>query len=869
MPLILRLVLTLYPRAYRERYGPEIADVIELDRKRTGGGVGFWLRVVVDHLIAARRVRHHERGMGRGELMMEDLRSAIRSVTRARRFTLFAALTLGLGIGATASVLTVLDRVVLRPLPWEAPERLVQIGTFIMGGDDLAVLSGPLLRDFVEELDGVETIVGATRARSVRGDLTDPIQLSVMRVSEGYFRFFDGRASVGRLLDAADHQEGADPVAVLSHGYWATAFGADPAAMGSTIDLDGVRHSVIGVLDPSFTAPRPEFWGEHDVLVPIGLYQRELSDGSFGIQTAARMRTGVSSIELNDQLEQIGRQRYPDPDGFVTGFGSHPLRDTVIGPEVGRNLGRVAGAVLLLLLVGCVNVASLLLTRAAQRAHELKTRASLGATRGRLLAQLVWESVTLALLGAVFGSAIAWAGVEFFRANAPTGVPRIAEIAFDPRALFLTIGLSLGTVFVFGLAPAWSASRTRGLTATRPRYPTGRSVTRLRSGLVGLETGLAAALVIWSGLLARDLVEMTTEHPGFTGESLIAGSLNLGGRPDGESAEAMRDFVRRLHDAASGIPGIRNVAFATELPYSGNALVASMTPLEAPEVAEGTFVPIVAVEGDYFEALGLRFTQGGPFDTRTQDDQMLAVVNEAFVEQYWPGLDPLQQSIKSGGEDVDDEGTYRVVGVVADVRTAPGEPAPPKMYADYTHETFVRFNVLLGVDGPVDAAVQSLRAAVSALDPGLPVHDITTLAAVESRALQRPTFYALVFSTFGLSALLLALVGVYGTTAYATASRHREIGIRVALGEREARIVGAILRRTVAVVTTGALLGAGLALLGGRLAADALRLVHFGDPVTYIGVIACVVGTAALAAWLPARRLSRVDPSEALRGDSA
>lgn len=801
--------------------------------------------------------------------MLEDLRWAVRSVTRSRGFTLFAALTLGLGIGATASVLTVLDRVVLRPLPWEAPERLVQVGTFIMGGDDLAVLSGPLLRDYVEGLDVVETIVGASRARPVRGDLPAPVQLSGVEVSEGYFTLFEGRAAVGRLLGPSDHLEGAEPVVVLSHDYWTEAFGADPSAVGVTVELDDVLHTVVGVLESSFTAPRPDFWGEHDLVKPIGLYQRELSEGSFGIQTAARLRPGVTPLDLNDQLERVGRLRYEDPDGFVSGFGSRSLRDTVVGPEVARNLSRVVTAVLLLLFVGCVNVAGLLLTRASRRSDEFRTRASLGATRARLRSQLLWESVVLALLGGLVGSGIAWAGVEFFRIQAPAGVPRIAEIAFDPRTLFLTLGLSLSTVLLFGFAPAWLASRAYRLSVAQSRQSPSRNLSHLRSGLVGLETALAAALVIWCGLLARDLVEMTTENPGFTAEGLVSGSISLRGRPAGDSPETMRDFVRRLEAALAGLPGVQRVAIATELPYSGNALVASMTPLEAPADSEGALIPIVAVDGDYFDALGLRFVEGGPFDTAHDDERMLAVVNQAFVRQYWPGLDPLQRSIKSGGEGIDDEGSYRVVGVVADVRTAPGQPVPSKMYVDYAHETFGRFNVILRVDGPLGPTVQALRAVVSSLDPGLPLNDVATLAEVEARAMERPTFYALIFSAFGVAALLLALVGVYGTTAYATTARRREIGIRVALGEREHRIVHAILAKTTALVAGGAALGCGLAFLGGRFSSDALRLVHYADPPTYGGVSLLVVGTAVVAAWIPARRLSRVDPSEALRGDSA
>lgn len=867
MHLLLRLLLKLYPRAYRERYADEIAAVVREQQARDGGGPLFWSGVAWDHVAAARRVRRRMRTRGWGETMIEDIRGAVRSLMRSRRFALFAALTLGLGIGATASVLTVADRVLLRPLPWDGAERMVQLGTYIMGGEDLAVLSGPLLLDFIERLDVAEAVVGASRGRPVRTDLAEPFQLTSTQVSPGYFPFFHGRAVAGRLLDDADHRADAPPVVVLSHGYWTESFGADPAAIGRSLELDGTAHTIVGVLDPAFTAPRPTFWGEDDLVRPLGLYQRELNEGSFSIEAVARLRPDVSAERLQAALEGIGRERYVDRNGFVTGFGSTPFRQAVLGPNVGTNLGRVLGAVALLLLVGCVNVASLLLTRAAQRRDEFRTRASLGATRGRLLSQLLWESAALAILGSGVGAAMAWGGVEFFRSHAPAGVPRIAEIVFDPRMLIATVVLSVSTVLVFGAAPAWAASRGAGRSPTRSRSTPGRGQTRARSALVGLEIALAVTLVIWSGLLARDLVEMSNEDPGFRGDGLVAGQLDLRGRTGGASAESRRDFVRRLSESAGAIPGVQRVAIATELPYSGSALVSSMTPLDAPEVAEGTFIPVVAVDGDYFEAFGLDFVQGRPFDTERDDDRLLAVVNEAFVRQYWPDLDPLAGAIKSGGEDVDDEGVYEVVGVVADVRTAPGRPAPPKMYADYANETFVRFHIVLQTDGPVAPVVQSLRSAVAELDAGLPLNDVTTLDAVETRALAEPTFYASIFASFGLVALLLALVGIYGTTAYATASRGREIGIRVALGERRAHIVSTIVRRTLVVVGAGALAGGSMAMVGSAFAADALRLVDPRDPVTYGAVLLLVVTTATVAAWIPARRLSAVDPNTALRGD--
>lgn len=799
--------------------------------------------------------------------MIGDIRGAWRSLMRARGFTSAAALTLGLGVGATACVLTVLDRVVLRPLPWEGADRIVQVGTHIMGNDDLSVLSGPLLRDLIEELDVAEAVVGARGARPVRTDLPEPLQLSATEVSAGYFSFFDGRPAVGRLLTEADHTPDASPVVVISHAYWRAAYGADPSAIGRTIHLDGTGHTIVGVLDPSFTAPRPDFWGDGDLLRPVGLYQRTQSEASFSLQTVVRLRPGVASEHLQSEVERIGRARYVDEGGFVTGFGSIPFRETVLGPDIGTSLGRVLGAVVLLLLVGCLNVASLLLTRASQRQDEFRTRASLGATRGRLHAQLMWESVALAALGSAVGAGIAWAGVTFFRSYAPAGVPRIAEIVFDPRMLAVTLVLSVSTVLVFGLAPAWSASRAGAQSLVTRRGTPGPSRTRSRAGLVALEAALASALVIWSGLLARDLVEMSTENPGFQSAGLVAGQLDLRGRSDGADAESRQDFIRRLSEAAGAMPGVERVAFATELPFSGSALVSSMTPLGAPAVESGTFVPMVAVEGAYFEAFGLDFVLGSPFDTNTDDDRMLAVVNEAFVQQYWPELDPLTGTIKSGGGNVDDEGEYRVVGVVADVRTEPGRPAPPKMYVDYANEPFSRFHVVLETDGAVAPVVQALRAAVARLDPGLPLNAVTTLDAVESRALAEPAFYASIFASFGIVALLLALVGIYGTTAYATASRSREIGIRIALGDRRGRITAHIVLRTVAIVGSGVLFGGLLAMVGGVFAADALRLVPALDPLTYTAVTVLILCTAAVAAWVPAQRLTGVDPNTALRGD--
>lgn len=881
-PVLVAALLRLYPRSYRHRYEAEIRSFVEQEIAQAGGArmrarrIVFWARLIGDHMVAARRVRRRIHGAGRGETMGDHLRDGVRGLVRARGFSLFAVLTLGLAVGATASVFTVLDRVVLRPFPWPGSERLVQVGTFIRGNDNLGVLSQPLMRDYLEQLESAEDIVGAQGSRSVLTGRGDPEQVPSLQVSPGYFEFFAGRARLGRLFAADDHDAGAEPVAVLSHAFWTEQFGADPGVLGRAIELDGRSRRIIGVLDVGFAAPRPSFWAEQGVVVPMGLYQRELEAGAFGVRAVARLAPGVELDAFTERLTHIGRELYDDPDGFVTGFGAEPLADMVVGEGVRRSLGRVLAAVTILLLIGCVNVASLLLTRASQRSEELRVRAALGATRGRILGQLLSESAVLALAGGVVGTGIAWVGVTLFRRYAPPGIPRIAEVALDPRLIGLTLAGSLATVILFGLAPAWVAS---GRVERAPKgrgYSGTRRERGVRTGLVFVETALAVVLVVWSALLSRDLVAMATEDAGFQSDGLVAASINLRGRPDGASSELRIGFIDRLTQRAGEIRGVARTAVATELPYSGTAMASIMTP-EGPETSpEGEWVATVAIGGAYFDALGIRFVEGRPFDTDLDDERQLAVVNEAFVRRYWPTGGAIGRMIKSGGPGVDDEGSYEVVGVVADVRAAPGEDAPAKMYVDYAWESFASVQMILEVAGPgatggseatTESVIANLRGTVADLDPGLPLADVVTFEAVERRALAQPAFYTTIFASFGLAALLLALVGVYGTTAYATSTRSREIGIRVALGESRSNIVAAILRRTIVVVGAGLVAGAIAAQSVAGLGGEALRLIDARDPLTYGGVAALMLAAGVLAAWVPAHRLTRLDPAQTLRRD--
>ncbi len=865
--LTVRWILRLYPRGYRVRYGEDIAAFIAEERARGAGGIRFWVGLASDHWRASGRVRRAARGEGTMGRWIQDVRWGLRGLLRAPAFTLFATLTLALGVGATAAVFTVLDRVVLRPFPWDGGERIHQVGAYIMGGDEIRVLSAPVLRALVDDPGDAEAVVGAQPGSRILAGAGDPERVEVTSVSEGYFPFFAVRPALGRLLGPADHAASATPVAVLSHGLWTRRFGADPGVVGRTIRLDDEPYEVVGVLAAGVTAPSPEFFAEGGLLVPLGLRQGELDPGSFGIRSAARLREGAPPAAFRAHLERVGGEIYPDDEGFVTGFGIRPLREMIVGPELDRGLWRLLAAVALLLVIGCVNVASLFLTRGSSRAAELSVRTALGASRSRLVRQLLAEGVLLAGVGGVVAGGLAFGAVELFRRTAPDGLPRLAEVAVDPRIFALTLALSLVTVLGFAVLPALRASRGGAeLRGTLGRTGPDRRERALRGGLVLVETALAVVLVAWSGLLSADLVRMTRDEAGFRRDGLVSARVSLRGRPADASPGERHAFFDAVRASAEALPGVTRAGLATELPYSGSSLISVMMPEGTEDREQGEWIGVVALMGEFLEALGARVVEGRLLDPDGVDaDRQVALVNEAFVRTYWPDGRAVGRTIKSGGPDVDDEGSFEVVGVLADVRAAPGEAPPPKMYVPYGLERWNRMVLLLETEGDPASLVPGLRERIAGLDPGLPLGEVLTLDEVASEALARPRFYRLLFASFALVALLLATVGVYGTTAFATQARAREFGIRMALGEDRRGVVAGAVRRAGAVVLAGAVAGTGVALLAADILSDTLRMVDARSPGLYLLMGCTVVGVGLLAAWIPARRLSRIDPARTLR----
>jgi predicted permease len=838
------------------------------ERLDGAGGAGYWLRLAADHVQAAMAVRRAKvDGETKMRQLLEDLVAGARTLRRAPAFTTFAVMTLALGIGATAAVFTVLDRVVLRPLPYPGSERMVRLGTDLRHNPGSPGPLSPALVVALQSAPGpAEGVVGASSTGAILSMGGDPERFDATRVTPGFFPFFGARARVGRLLTQADHAAGAERVAVLGHGFWRERYGGDPEVVGHTLHLDDEEYAVVGVLSADFIPP-PGIVEHDDVWISMRLAEGEPETGMFSVAGVARLRPGATLDEYASHASRVAADVYPDGDrpNFVLGAVALDYRHTVVG-DAGGTLGRVLGAVGLLLVIACVNVASLQLTRGTQRAHELAVRTALGAGRGRLLRQLLSENVVLALVGGAIGSGIAFSAVRLFRRYAPGDLPRLAELGVDGRGLAFSLALAVATVLLFGLLPALRSTGTQtgavGI-GTPNRVGSGRREGRLRGTLVAVETALAVLLAVGSTLLARDLVRMSTEDPGFRPAGVVSMRLDLA--PRYERAEWVA-LWERLLETARALPGADAAAVATQVPYTGDRIASMYRPEgTGPESVEGTFIVTVVVGGDYLAALGTSLAEGRWFDAGDDASSATAVVNEAFVRRFWPGETGVGKHVRSGAAGIEDEPNYRVVGVVADMTTRPGREADARIYLPLRSEPWRAMEVVVRADGDAVGLGPALREVVRRLDPALPVTSIRTVESLGREALTRPRFYTTLFGSFALVALVLAIVGVYGTTAYATRSRTRDIGIRLALGAQRLVVVRGVVLGTGGVVAAGVALGLGMSALAARGMGNFLHRVTPGDVPSYAAVGALVLLAGIVAALVPAARAGSVDPASTLR----
>jgi putative ABC transport system permease protein len=779
-----------------------------------------------------------------------DLRDAFRALSKHPLETASALLILALGIGATSAAFSLVDGVILRPLPYPEPERLVGAGEVTPSGWKIPVSPArwALWRDAPEALDL------AAAATEQGFDLTGsgvPERVEGARVSEGFLRLLGARASRGRLLIDEDDRPEAAQVAVVSDGFWRRRFGADPSLVGREILLTGEPHTVVGVLERGFQPPELLFSSPPEVWTALGPHLDPAQSGSYFLQVLGRTPAGVG---LEAAQAALATRVPAGGEGFGTRLFS--VQAETVGPIRARLL-LFFGAVVLVLLAACANVGGILLARGVRRERDLAVRSALGADRRRIAALLAAEGAILAAGAALLGLGVAAAGVALLRALLVGDVPRLAEVGIDGRAFAFTVGAAAVAVLLSGLLPAWLTAR-RALASGMKRE--GREGMDLRRLLLVAEVALAMMLVVAAGLLARSLFALSAVDPGFEPEGRLV--LELSADPARyPEPERRQELFDRVLERVETLPGVRTAALATTLPFGRGSAVVSFA---FPGSDERHFASLTGVSPGYFRALGIPLLEGRDFTAEDRaDGARAAVVSAATARALWPGGSAVGRRIPLGeGEEVE------VVGVVGDVRLQSlAEDPGLTLYRPFEQVGGARAAVVARVATLPELLAADLRQAVWSVDPDQPVARVAPFPELLGDSLREPRATSTLFGSFAVLTALLSALGLYGLMAELVTRRTHEIGVRMALGAGRGRVVGLMMRRALALTAVGVAGGALGAHLASRFLETLLFVVAPTDPPTYAAVATLLLGVAALAAWGPARRAARTDPAAALKTD--
>jgi len=790
-----------------------------------------------------------------------DLRYAVRTLAKSPGFTAIAVLTLGLGIGATSTVFTSVNALLLRPYPYRDQSRVMALRED-KPSDDIRgnEVSYPNFVDWRAESRSFDDLAAYSgRSMNVAGG-DEPELVRGEEVSDGTFRLLGMAPIVGRDFQPEEGRPGGPGVVLLSHGLWQRRFGGDRAIVGRPIQLNGVPTTVVGIMPEGFAFP-----GGAQLWVPL---QRDATTGrgNHWLEVVGRLRPGVSNAQAHAELGAIaGRlaERFPDSNRGWT-VSVVPLREHEIG-SYRPVLYIMLGAVLFVLLIACANVANLQLARGAARQREIAVRTALGASRSRIVRQLLTESVVLALLGALIGLAFALWGNDLVNRAVPADRPFWMRFTIDGRVLAFTAGVAVLTGLLFGSSPALQAARGdlhESLKEGGRGGSTGRRHARLRSAFVVGEVALSLVLVLGATLLIRSFVQLQTAPIGFDRSHLLTVSVNLAG-PAFDSSAQRQQFLAEAQGRLRALPGVSAAAAASSLPLTGDNTTSNITVegVETPPESEA-LASWQTVTGEYFRALGLPVVRGRAISERdVSDSARVAVVNETMARLYWPHDEPVGKRFHLGTQ-----GTWiTVIGVARDVQRRLTDPPQNQFYLPYPHAPFRYMTILVRTTGEPGALAPAVRRTLRAAAPSLGLYNVRTMDEWFRQAMWESRLYGQMFGMFALVALLLASLGVYGVVAYMVAQRTHEIGVRMALGARAADVLRLVVRSGIGLTSVGVVLG----IAGAAGMTGVLRRLLFGvsatDPFTFVTVPLFLLGVALLACYLPARRAARVDPVIALR----
>ena len=823
--------------------------------------------VAIDHDLA-----RHRNVSEYLENLMKDLVVALRGLRRAPAFTAAALLTLALGIGSATAIFSVAYGVLLRPLPYADPDRLMEISVNLSGTN--AVFGSLSAPEYMDLLKGTRSFanVGAwvPRSRTLGGD-GNPERVPGASATASLFTLLGARPVAGRLFTPEEDLPGAPLVMLISQELWRRRFGEDPSIVGKGVMVDGVQRTIVGVLPPGARV------GGADAITPMGLDPARLPGrGAHFISVVGRLRSGVTVAQARAELAEFARRTFVEhPRNYgKAGLTStaRPLREAWFG-HARPTMIALMTTVVLLLLLAAVNVANLLLVRAEARQREMGVRVALGASRGRLVRQFLTETALLAALGAGIGMPLAVVGMRALLAINPGVIPAGAEVSLDVSVMLAALGVVLVAALVAGLAPALRAGSTdvRSAIATGS-VAGGRSGTRLRSALVTLEVALAAAMLVGAALVGRSFQKLLSVDPGFDQRNAVVATVTFPAVRYGTSDKSLA-FVNRAVEGMRALPNVTAVAAASGLPLATGHASWSVSiegrPEAMRELSSPFFVPSTP---DIFRAMGIRLLRGRAFGAEDTDQSPpVTIISEAMAKEHFPGEDPLGKRIALSGDSMP---WITVVGVAADVRPeALSTPPRATYYMLWPH--FARMtgiadgsaSFVVRVAGDPSAHVAGVKQVIRSIDPELALDRVRPLEEVVAGSVARPRFAASVLAAFGASALLLAVVGVYGVLSYAMERRRRELAVRLALGARHGQVRGLVIRSGMALALAGVAAGIAAAVVGKGIIAGLLYEVSATDMATLAGVAGVLLGAALLASWFPARRATTVSPAEVLRGD--
>ncbi|HKB10240.1 MAG TPA: ABC transporter permease [Vicinamibacterales bacterium] len=800
--------------------------------------------------------------------MFTDLRHAARLLLKAPGFTLLVVIVLALGIGATTSIFSVVNGVLLEPLPFPEAGRLIAIQS-VTPGDDDGTAAVPDIADF-QAARSVRDVVGYTGGTTILTGRGEATTLLTSFVTGDLMATLQALPLRGRSFSVADVRAGAAPTAVISERLWTERFGREPSATGGSATIDGQAFTIVGVMPDTFNFPiqaKPV-----DVWLPVATTQigaqLAAQRGAHFMHTIARLRPEASAAQAAGELgaiaERLARE-YPKSNAART-VHVLPLQERIVRQH------RTALAVLLaavagVLLIVCANVANLLLARGVARRREIAIRAALGAGRARIVRQLLIESLLIAVVAGAAGMLLSQWGLSAIVAASPVDIPRLHGVRIDTTVLLFAAALSAATGIVFGIIPAFQVSRSdagetlKGTTGgIDPRHA------RTRQVLVAAEVALSLLLLAAAGLLGRTLLNLERVDVGFAAERALAMEISL---PDTRypNAAAHIAFYRRTIEALQAIPGVRSAAASSTLPLTGNDMGIGFR-IEGRPVRDEDHINAAyhAVSPDYFATMGIRVLRGrGLTDRDTEHAPPVLVISETMARVFWPGEDPVGKRVTIG---YNNSGPREVVGIVSDVKeSALAEPPRPQMYAAFPQTPWPFFTAVVRTERDPEPIASALRAAVMRLDPEQPPGDVRALTHYVREAAAQPRFTAVLAGTFAALATLLAGLGLYGVLAYSVALRRREIGIRMALGARARDVGSMVVGQALVLGGIGVAVGLAGALALTRMLRSLLFDVGASDPLTFALVSLMLMAVVAAAAYLPARRATRVDPLVALRAD--